>query len=191
MMSIMKDGDIVGLSPKGFEKLLVGLIAPKVNVYHHVILGSFVEDEEDWVIYESMPTGVKVGRLSWYKDQKIKVYRYDEKIGKKAVNRATLFGRRGYDFILPAKLLMIGIWYWLRNGFRLVPYDLLKDMPNSAMLCTELVVEAYRPFVKIVPDGIAATPSAIEQARIDGILSLVFDNTLSSLFRVHGLRLKR
>jgi hypothetical protein len=188
---ILRIGDIVGLAPKGFEKLVNGLVLPKSNTHHHVLLGPYISDEEDWVIYESLYSGVRVGRLRWYKDQRLKVYRLDEEVGLRAFGRASMYGRRGYDYILPAKLFIFGIKFWLRHGFRPIPYYLLKDLPNSALMCTELFVEAYKPYASIIPSGIAATPSAIEQAMIDGILYLAYDGMLSGLFNLYGLAFKR
>ena len=190
-MNILRIGDIVGLAPNGLEKLFNGLVSPKSNTHHHVLLGPYIPDEEDWVVYESLYSGVRVGRLCWYKDRKLRVYRLNEEIGLKAFAKASVYGRRGYDYILPAKLFMFGVWYWLRHGFKPIPYYLLKDSPNSGLLCTELVIESYRSFAKIIPDGVAATPAAIEQALIDGILYLIYDGMLSDLFSLHGLAFKR
>jgi hypothetical protein len=191
MITPLRTGDIVGLAPKGFEKLIDGLVSPKSNTHHHVLLGPYISEEEDWVVYESLCSGVRVGRLRWYKDQRLRIYRLNEETGSRAFSRASMYGRRGYDYILPAKLFIFGIGCWVRHGFKPIPYYLLKDSPNSKLICTELVTEAYKPDATIVPSGVAATPSAIESAMLDGILYLVFDGMLSDLFGLHGLAFRR
>jgi hypothetical protein len=182
----LEEGDIIGLAPKGIERLFPPLISPRVNTHHHVLLGAYIPDEEDWVIYESLYSGVHIGRLSWYKDQKLRVYRVDPHLGVRAVLNVTKYGRKGYDFLIYIRLLLNAFGYWIRNGLCPVPFFYLRDVPNNQLLCTELITKAYRPYL-IIADGVAATPAAFEQSHLDGAISLVYEGMLSELFHLHDL----
>ena len=59
-----------------------------------------------------------------------------------------------------------------------IPYDKLTSDPNNSYLCTELIAEAYKPHIKLVPDKVAATPAALAEAYRLGKMELIYKGEL-------------
>lgn len=175
-------GDIVGVAPSWLEAVLLELESPYVHAFHHLLVGPAVPEDEDWIILESIGSGVRVGRLSWYRGQQAIVYRppYDIDVGDLVFNRATLYGRRGYDYLQLLQLAVWGIPKWIRGSFKPIYYEEIPSDHNSALICTELVVEAYDYPYRIVPEGIAATPAAIKAAQLSGLLEVVYEGPVAT-----------
>lgn len=177
---MLKPGDIIGLKALWWQKWMTYGISPPIDRVHFFILGRYIPEDDDWIIYESLLSrGVRIGRLSWYKGQHATVYRLpDESKGELAANTASEYGRERYDYLLILRLFGLSIKYWCTHGIRRIPFYVLTDTPNRSLLCVELVVQVYKDYVRLVPEGVVATPSAIEQARIDGKLLVVFEGII-------------
>lgn len=179
-------GDIVGVAPAWNEAVLLELMSPYVHAFHHLLVGPSVPEDEDWIILESIGSGVRVGRLSWYRGQQIIVYRMPYKKITDIINanlifdRATLYGRRGYDYLGLLQLAIWGIPKWIKGGFKPIPFDEIPSDHNSALICTELVVEAYEKVYRLVLEGVAATPAAIKAAQLSGLLEVVYEGPVAA-----------
>lgn len=179
----LKPGDIVALRALWWQRWLTKLTAPPTDRCHFLLLSWYIPGEEDWVVYESIVSrGMRVARLSWYSGQHARIYRVaDESAGQFAVYEATKYGRARYDYLLPIRLIWVAVKYWFKNGLKRIPYDAIPDLPNRGLLCTELVVKSYENYFRLVPQGIAATPSALEQAYLDGKLMMTFEGKLQEI----------
>lgn len=174
-----KLGDIVGIAPEWWQVVFLALVKPYIYAFHFLLIGPYIKYEEDWVIYESIGSGVRVGRLSWYRGKQATVFRPTKsKVGKVAVNWATIYGRCGYDYLLLLKLFWFGIKYLFTHGFKPIPYDKIPDFPDRTLICVELVTKAYERCWPLVPEGVAATPAAIKAAELNGKLHLVYEGTI-------------
>jgi len=178
---VFKSGDIVGLKALWWQRWMTWLTSPPTDRIHFLLLGMPVPGGNDWIIYESLVSrGVRVGRISWYLGQHAKVYRSpDPNVGRLAAFEASIYGRAKFDYVLILSVLWIAIKYWCQHGPKRIPYYELTDLPNRSLWCVELVIKAYEKYVRLVPEGIAATPSAIEQARLDGKLTTIFEGILT------------
>ena len=178
--------DIARVHPKDWSRIEAKaselVFTPHVKWLHHFLIGQYLADENDYVIYESIPShGVAIGRLSWYDGYEYSVLRLNRpdsaQIGAKVIEDVSLFGRRPYGY---------GSMFGLIRGLISVEYDSWKVthrlkaitsfemqpyMSNTGLLCTQLVVDAYlKAKVAILPLGAAALPCAFEGAIEDGTL---------------------
>jgi hypothetical protein len=175
-------GDIVGVKSNGFfHKLLNYFVYPKTDRHHFFIIGERIpwSEPDDYVIYESIGKGIAVGRLSFYKDQDIEVYRVTapnwKLLGRKAVFALTWYGRASYDFVIYAKLIAGVPLMLLRHGLppwkpAMFPYG-----RNSLFLCTEAAEIGYYDIGHyIIPKGTVPLPNAFKQAEYDGTIKRIF-----------------
>jgi len=170
---IYQPGDVVGVKNYGFTgKLAYHLFEPQTDLYHFLLIDGYLEDEDDYSIIESLATGPRMGRLSWYAKRDYQVFRVNEEhakfwtvfrnhklrlnasgsseyLGEIAVEKASRFGRHGYDFALYVKLL-VGVLRFQVNRLvhgkaprRMKPEDVPYGR-DQAFICTELVFEAWR-----------------------------------------------
>ena len=172
-------GAVKGSGPLGFAAR--NLFTPYTDRYHHFIVWWKTADG-DWVILESINKGLAVGRLSMYAGSDVKFYRatnLDERTRERACEELTEYGRSPYDWLLYLRLAAyvirteVGL---LRSERRLRRID-ASEIPYNAdswLICTEAIVTAYRLVGwSLVPDGVMPLPSAIEQARLDGLIKEV------------------
>jgi hypothetical protein len=176
-----KIGDIVGLKATWGEDIPLSMISPHVHYFHHFLIGPCIPEDDDWIILESINSGVRVGRLSWYDGREAVVYRPTlETAGELAFDQATLYGRRGYDYLQLAKLFIWGIPKWVNGGFKPIPWNKIPSDSDAALICTELCVRSYDKVWRLVSSGVAATPAAIWQACILGKLSIVDEGPIEA-----------
>jgi len=179
---MFKAGDIIGLGARWwYEKWLPPLTKPRTNAVHHKMVIMCMPEINDYAICESkMGFGVRIGRLSWYLGYFIRVMRVpDESAAKMAVYEATAYGRHRYGYLTLPRMFLKAFQCWLTNGIKPVPYDYLPDKQSRGIVCTELVTKSYEKYYRIVPEGVASLPSAIEQARLDGKLITIFEGVLT------------
>lgn len=113
-------GDGVGVVGSGpLDWLSENAITPKTKLFHFFVLGDYIEEDDDYVILESIGKGTAVGRLSWYSTKQYTVFRMNDPdyvaLGKLAAERASIFGRRHYDYALYLKLFTWAAGYWLKE----------------------------------------------------------------------------
>ena len=168
-------GDIVGCPADLRQKALAKLITPYSDRWHFLIIAGKCFNG-DWVIYESLAKGVSPGRMSFYRDTHIKVYRVpDPDAACRAAEEASNLGRLGYDYILYIWMLWQAMGYWLHAGLKPVPYQVFKQDADRNVICTELIAECYQNAgYPIVPRDTIPTPAAIEQAYLEKRIELVF-----------------
>lgn len=168
-------GDILAFRASFPAIFLNQCVSPVTDRWHFALLVSYHHGEKDWIIYESLKDkGVRIGRLSWYTNESIEIYRVDKLMGDDVVYEASLYGRAGYDTTLISRMACEIGRYWRRHGIRRVPCDELHDRPNGTLVCTELVTRSYNRYVSLIPNGVAATPAAMKQSYLEGKMELVF-----------------
>lgn len=172
--STYQEGDIVGVEGGAMSYLSQALFEPRTRLYHFLVIGQQVPEENDYVILESIASGVRVGRLSWYREKLYIVFRVNdpqaEELGRRACYLASKFGHAGYDYVLYAYLLADVIRLELkalretRRFRRLRPGD-LPYHSNRAFICTEfanaLWAEVGRP---PIPRGVNPLPAGYVEA---------------------------
>jgi len=173
-------GDIVRVANRGIEARASQLVFSPHSIYlHHFLIGNYIPKENDYVIYEAIPSkGVAIGRLSMYDGQAYSVLRLavgSQMIGKVVVDDVSLFGRAAYNYIGILRLLIQGIriecrqWQSYHRFKAITARDV--TLGDKGLLCTQLVVDAYLAVgVAILPPGEAALPCAFEDAIAAGIL---------------------
>ena len=173
-------GDICATRATGFTGWLMRkLFRPWTDRWHFfLIISDYIAWDEDYVILESTGCkGVTVGRLSWYRAQNIEVYRLNhpdwQDIGRQAAIAMTRYGRRGYDYLLPLKLLLSAVRLVLKGRFPPWEAPQLEYVRNARLICTEAVCEAYRMTgYPLVPESVCPLPSELERALRNGKLML-------------------
>lgn len=174
----------------GFMSILSARIfTPATRLYHTLIIGQYIPDEDDYIIYEALASGIRTGRLSWYSACTYIVYRLNdpqsELLGRIAANEATRFGRWGYDFGMYFRIAkdLVGLWakqLLLEHHIRRVEASELTYRENGSLVCTEFVNTAYKPTRRpIVPAGTCPIPSAFVDAIMDKKLISVGSNNIT------------
>jgi len=172
IVGILKPGDIGATKGGGFlPSLHRRFFIPYTDRFHHMLIGLPTYDG-DMTIYESIPKGIAVGRLSFYRNSDIKFYRVtcDSSACRKSVDEVAKFGRGNYDYWLITKIAVYGIFKLLKKGFRkLRPEDIPYHADDTAYICTEAVDMSYwNVGVKIIPAGKAPVPAAFREAELEG-----------------------
>lgn len=157
----IKPGDVGAVVEKGLVgRLSARLILPSTDFFHFFLVADYIPIENDFVIYESIPShGVAVGRLSWYLNQTVAIFRpaleevlsrsilKPEELGQRAVWQATKFGRCKYDYRLCAIICFRTLFGCFKSFFKGDGFNIIfTDIPFSRdkrLLCTEMVDEAY------------------------------------------------
>jgi hypothetical protein len=108
---------VVGGGPMGW--LSESQITPHTKLFHFFVIGDYIAEDDDYVILESIGKGTAVGRLSWYADKRYTVFRMNDPnfaaLGELAAERASVFGRRHYDYALYVKLFAWALGYWTKE----------------------------------------------------------------------------
>ena len=168
-------GDIVGLEPNGWSKIQAKasqvVFTPHTPLLHFFFIGKYISKENDYVIYESIPShGVAIGRLSFYDGQKYSVFRInhpDPDLGQCIIDEVSRFGREHYGY--PSILrMLLGIafiewrqWKLFRRLRAITARDMYIYMSDKGKLCTQLVHDVpLKLGVDILPSGDAALPCA-------------------------------
>lgn len=177
-------GDIIGVEGQGFvQGLSRNFIEPRTRLFHFLLIGRYIEAEDDYEILESIGKGVAIGRLSWYDGDRYEVLRVNERycspLGLKAVDAASKFGRMPYDYALFLKFFSDFVrhsWDHLKRGEwppKMRPSD-FRTIQNAAFICTEFVVATWNLVgVRILNPGDAPVPAAFVQASRSGRLVFV------------------
>lgn len=164
-------GDIGATKGKGIAGWLSkNLFIPHSDRFHFFLIAEPVDGEDDYIILESITSkGITVGRLSWYPLDELHVYRVKDPhwqaLGRLAVLELTKYGRAGYDYLLPVKLLL-GVLQLILKG-KLPPWrpEQLPYGRNSRFLCTEAANESWRAVgYPIIPEGVCPLPAGFELA---------------------------
>jgi hypothetical protein len=171
-------GAVRGGGPAGFASR--NLFVPRTDRFHHFLV--WMKRDGDYIILESIGKGLSVGRLSMYSGKDVRFYRagtLDLATRRRACEELTEYGRSRYDWALYLRLA----WDIAEMEARIVrsgqaPRRLsAEELPyrdDAALVCTEAVVTAFRLVNwSLVPRGVLPLPSAIEQARLSGLLKEV------------------
>lgn len=175
-------GDMARVKPMAFfPKLAVWAmnkcLYPHCDYFHHFTIRTYIPDEDDYEIKEAIGSGMKDGRLSWYKDYE--VYRSTDLrmvfYGSMACAKYSRYGRAKYDFILFVKVFfgVIGAEFHLlrtKHHFRKVHPSELHFGKDDEFVCTEAVYEisylqaqlAGNPYMAILPPDVVSIPPAIQ-----------------------------
>lgn len=161
---------------------------PATRLFHFLLVGDYIEDENDYVILESIGSGVRIGRLSWYKSKEYVVFRVNHPdsavLGRKALLYASKFGRFKYDYRLLLRIFLSVLHCWIgqlikEHRIRRIHPREMKFASNSRFLCTELVKDTWRLVkVAVLPRGYAALPASYIQAFYELKLILVDINLI-------------
>jgi len=151
----LKPGDIFAVKGEGILAWLnQKLIKPETDRYHFGIIGDYVSWEDDYIILESIDKGIAVGRISFYKNSDVKVYRINNSdenadyYGRHATTELSRLGRRKYDYLLCLKIALGVFKLWLVQVATLhrptsVNFWEIEYATNSAFICTEAAATAY------------------------------------------------
>ena len=172
----LRPGDIFAVKGEGFLAWLNRkLIQPETDRYHFGLIGDYVPWEDDYVILESIGKGIAVGRISFYKNKDVKIYRINEPddlvdyYGKHATTEVSRLGRGKYDYFLYVKITLGVLKVWLRQlsfwqrpttiEFWEIPYA-----TNSSFVCTEAAAEGYKRagYMLLLPNE-CPVPSAFQE----------------------------
>ncbi len=180
-------GDIVGVMGGAMSQLTSRIFAPRTRLYHFLIIGDYIPQEDDYVIYEAIASGVRTGRLSWYAEDLYVVFRIGDPqsatLGLKASREASAFGRWGYDFLMYPLIVkdLLGIYarmIFKERKLRRVRPEELTYRENHAFICTEFANACYRSGERPpVPQGETPIPASYIKAYLDGKLTRVGSNT--------------
>lgn len=174
----LQPGDIA--AEKG-NKIVVWLqnlfLKPATDRVHHFILWKYL-GEDDFLILESIPKGLAIGKLSWYEGKDLQFYRVDcpQELRYAAPDGLIDWGRSHYDYLLIAKLFF-GTFValvkvlWKEHRFRKL---MAEDIPygvNSSLICTEAPDVGYDSVgVNVIPVGVAPIPTSFKAAELAGRL---------------------
>lgn len=178
-------GDIFSTKGKGITGWLSShLLLPKTDRFHFGIIARYLEDEDDYIIYESIGKGVTVGLLSFYEGEDLEVYRVKDvnarKLGERAVVEITRLGRAHYDY----KLILELILFALKNPKLLLPaligrpisYSQLPYKSDERYICTEAANEAWKQVGHpIITPGYAPVPAGFKDAQNLGRIELIWN----------------
>jgi hypothetical protein len=186
---IYRPGDIVGVrGGKGpITWLSYHCVTPQTPLFHFLLIGDHIQDEDDFVVLESVAKGVTVGRLSWYNERQYVVFRVNDPdadyLGRMATEKASKFDRYRYDWKLYVKIFAWALGYWLKEIATLhipprpvypsqIPYATDRDF-----ICIELVFEAWKLVGKLLRQkGHAPVPAEIILAQDRGDLVVIDDH---------------
>ena len=173
------------------------ILTPKTEWFHHFIIRSYITDEDDYEIMESIGSGVRHGRLSWYKVYE--VYRLDDPDavgrGPVACQKFSRYGRAPYDFVLFTKLLAGVVRVVSRNlvkehRLRKIHCAELPYARDDHFVCTETVYEVtYLMGDPILPWYVVSLPPAIQEVINSGKLICVTEIDPVTRRRLKGLGL--
>lgn len=177
---MLQAGDIFATKGSGLiGKLARKLMQPETDRFHYGLILQYIEDEDDYIILESIGKGIAVGRLSFYQGSDIKFYRVvdcPEIIRAYAPIALTQYGRAEYDYALLFKIIIQGFWLIIKHLFTegkirpIYPWELSWCRDNY-FVCTEAVDAAYDMVNEsIIPDAMTPVPSAYEWARLSNII---------------------
>ena len=176
----LQRGDIFATTnPSLIGQLHKSLFRPRTTRFHYGILGEYILKDDDFTIFESIAKGTAVGRLSWYLNEDVEVYRVvgPDYIGVLASLEATNMGRRRYDFrllgVIAWKSLLAMVGHLWREGEVYVDYCDLRPIGGLDLLCTELVHECFKPYFPVIDERFLATPANFKQSVLDGKLVTV------------------
>ncbi len=180
-------GDIVGVLGGAGAEVTSRIFEPKTRLYHFLIIGDYLTDEDDYEIYEAIASGVRTGRLSWYAEDLYVVFRLNdpdsEKLGKRAAQEASAFGRWGYDYVMYLYIALdlariYGRMIFKERRVRRVRPGELTYRENHAFICTEFANVCYRSGGRPpIPKGETPLPAGYIEAYKDGKLLRVGANT--------------
>jgi hypothetical protein len=196
--------DIVGVEGQGaVQSLSYNGIEPRTHLYHFLLIGRYIESEDDFEILESIGKGVAMGRLSWYDAARYQVFRVNQRfaapLGVQAIEKASKFGRMPYDYLLflkfAADFLKHTAGHLLRfEGVpRMKPSD-FHFVKNAAFICTEFVVATWDLVgVQVIDPKDAPVPAAFALAVGDGrIVPIDFhDGDPAHTRRAYGIQLRK
>jgi len=183
----LRPGDIVAERGKGINAWFNRKVfVPHTDRLHFFLIDSFIEDDNDYSILESIGKGITVGRLSWYKLEDMEIYRLNdpecEEIGRKAVAALSKHGRARYDYFLLIRFFLSALRLILTLKFPPWKPSQLAYVRDTHLLCVEAVDEAYRAVNKpIIRESVFPAPAMFKEALADGRLVMIFKGTLETV----------
>ena len=183
-------GDMVGVEGGNMSQLSEAIFEPPTRLYHFLVIDRYIESEGDYEIHEAIASGVRSGRLSWYKDDLYVVFRHnallgDEYVaglGEQACEKASDFGRWGYDYLMYLYLLYDVPRVVLRNLVkerrlrRIRPDELPYRENHDSAICTVFANFVWRQVGFPVMGRVPALPAGYIQAYYDRRLRIVGGN---------------
>ncbi|MFA5429822.1 MAG: hypothetical protein WC329_01530 [Candidatus Omnitrophota bacterium] len=178
-------GDGVGVQGSGLlPRLSENAVVPHTDLFHFLVIGDYIEEEDDYVILESLAKGTAVGRLSWYAESNYTVFRMNDPdymvLGKRAAELASEFGRRHYDYMFYARLFAWAAGYWtkeLATGHfppRPVTTDRIPYKSDRDFICIELYFAIWNLVGRrIRAHGCAPMPAEVINAVNRGTLAVI------------------
>lgn len=174
-----------GLMSKISSWMMRRIFVPDTEAFHHFVIRSFIPDESDYEIKEAISSGVREGRLSWYKDYEIYRLPVPEAVanGELACAKYSRHGRASYDYILFAKIFMGVIVVetkilWHEHHFRKIHCAELPYARDNHFVCTEVAYEiTWLMGAPILPWYVVSLPPAIQEVINAGGLVKVTEET--------------
>jgi hypothetical protein len=161
---------------------------PHTWYYHTAILGEYIPDVQDYEILESINQGIRLGRLSFYRDRKFRLYwpsGVNQGIGRELKAKASKFGRVNYDWLFYFDIAIAFIkveFNNLKTYHRLfsVRPDELHVNRHSNFVCTRFSEEFWSLYSSDIPfpSTWAPLPSAYEKAVEENKLEVIAENVV-------------
>lgn len=186
-------GDIAAVKGSGvFAWLSNKLLKPHTDRFHFFIICQAVQWDNDYLILESIGKGIAIGRLSFYNDYDLEIYRVkldempESRWGKqkktdynllrlKACTELARIGRARYDYLLYAQLLLGALRLML--SFKFPPYD-PAQLPygrNKDYVCTEAANYGWRKVGHpIIEENTVPVPAGFRKALDQGKLEKIY-----------------
>jgi len=190
-------GDIVGVAGGLFVRAACRIFTPRTTLYHYLVIGEEIPEEDDHMIFEAIASGVRVGRLSWYNNDQYVVFRVNHPesftLGRTACRLASQFGRWGYDFAVYLYILYDVCAIYTKMLFRERRLRRIRpaELPyheNHRFICTELANAVWAQVGQpVIPKGVMPVPAGYVEALQAGRLKIV--GFQGDLFEMVGVTL--
>jgi hypothetical protein len=164
------------------------LFTPHTWWYHTAILGEYIPDENDYEILESIDSGIRLGRLSFYKNRRFRLYwptGINMTVGESLRAKASKFGRLNYDykfyFDLAIEVIRIQWTNLVRyKRFFSIRVDELNVDKHVNFVCTRFSKEFWSLYSSEIPfpSTWAAIPAAYELAVEQMKLTILAENVV-------------
>lgn len=177
MKNKLESGDIFAVVNKGvFGWFAKRLMAPPTDRFHYGLVWDKIDG--DYLILESINKGISVGWLSFYKGEDIKFYRanHPAHIRHAVPEAVTRYGRSEYDYILILRIVVQGLWLFIKQlftegRFRRVRAEQFSWCKDNRFICTEVPDAGYDLVgYPILPDFMVPLPSAYKWAELVGTI---------------------
>ena len=144
----LKPGYICAVHQGFLGKLEMIFNEPATNYDHFFLLYRCDEKQDDWAIIESIGSGVRVGKLSWYSNYfDVDIFKPNsleaDEICARAADISIDYGRKSYDWFAVVYVTCVTLREIFKQLIKFkrprVSYTVYKRSSKKRVICTELV----------------------------------------------------